>query len=385
MMVYRAKKLGFRFAVLDASACAPAAGIADVFTRGGLQDGEALRELAAQADVLTCEIEHINTETLRELEEAGCAVRPSAAVLEVIQDKLTQKRFFERHAVPVTPCFAEDSPVAADLRGRRFPLVQKARREGYDGRAVRVLESASSQRLAAPSLFEERLVLDKELAVMAARGLDGTLALYPVAEMVFHSGGNILESVIVPARIGEETARVCQKIAADAVTALGSLGGVGVFGIELFLDKAGRLFLNEAAPRPHNSGHYTMEACPVCQFEQHLRAAAGLPLGSPRLLRPAVMLNLLGEPDAQGVPVFEGLPDALGTPGLSLHLYGKEEVRPLRKMGHATITADTLEEALEKADFVRRVLRVRGGGKSAPEGNAAAKAVSEKNWPGRNA
>ncbi|MDR2589017.1 MAG: ATP-grasp domain-containing protein, partial [Spirochaetales bacterium] len=203
--------------------------------------------------------------------------------------------------------------------------------------------------------------------------------------MGFHSGGNILDSVIVPARITEETARLCQKIAADAVGALGDLGGVGVFGIELFLDKTGRLFLNEAAPRPHNSGHYTMEACPVCQFEQHVRAAAGLPLGSARLLRPAVMLNLLGEPDARGVPVFEGIAEALETPGLSLHLYGKEEVKPLRKMGHATITADTLEEALEKADFVRGVLRVRGGGKAAPEGNAAAKTASEKNWPGRNA
>jgi 5-(carboxyamino)imidazole ribonucleotide synthase len=358
MMIYRAKTLGFRFAVLDADPAAPAASLADIFIQGSLKDEEAIKKLTAAADVCTYEIEHINAAALETQRAAGKLIYPSPATLRTIQDKLLQKKLFSRENIPTAPWFAEDDPAAADLSQRRFPLVQKTRRGGYDGRGVRVLQNPGDAPLPAPSLFEDMIDIDKELAVMAARGRDGSLAVYPAVEMTFNPEHNICDTVIAPARISGETAALVRDIALRAVSAL---EGVGVFGVELFLDKRGRVLLNEVAPRPHNSGHYTMEACVTCQFEQHLRAVAGLPLGDSRLIRPAVMFNLLGEPDSRGAPRIEGYAEALSVPGLSLHLYGKSETRPFRKMGHATVTAETLGEALEKADYVRSVLKVRGG------------------------
>jgi 5-(carboxyamino)imidazole ribonucleotide synthase len=347
MMIYRAKKLGFRFAVLDEEG-APAESLADIFIKGSLKDARALAELARAADVLTYEIEHINTGAL-----AGTPVFPSPAALKTIQDKLLQKQLFAEKGIPTAAFFAD----AADRGKKKFPLVQKARREGYDGRGVRVLQSAVDIPLPVPSIFEEMVDIDKELAVMAARGSDGSLAVYPVVETVFNPEHNICDAVMAPARIDEKSAATARQIALAAVAAL---DGVGIFGVELFLDKQGRVLLNEVAPRPHNSGHYTMEACVTCQFEQHIRAVAGLPLGDASLLRPAVMLNILGQPGGTGRPLVEGLHEALSVPGLSLHLYGKTEARPFRKMGHLTVTAGTLEEALEKARYAGSVLKITG-------------------------
>ncbi|MDR1626827.1 MAG: 5-(carboxyamino)imidazole ribonucleotide synthase [Spirochaetia bacterium] len=350
MMIYRAKKLGFRFAVLDGEG-APAESLADIFIKGNLKDAKALAALAGAADVLTYEIEHVNADALQAME--GTPVFPSPATLKTIQDKLLQKRLFAEKGIPVA-AFFED---AEERAKRKFPLVQKARREGYDGRGVRILQSAADAPLPVPSFFEEMVDIEKELAVMAARGADGCLAVYPVVEMAFNPEHNICDTVIAPARIDEKTAATARQIALAAVAAL---DGVGIFGVELFLDKQGRILLNEVAPRPHNSGHYTMEACVTCQFEQHVRAVAGLPLGDAALLRPAVMLNLLGQPGGAGQPAIEGLHEALSVPGLSLHLYGKTQARPFRKMGHFTITAATLEEALEKAQYARSVLKITG-------------------------
>jgi 5-(carboxyamino)imidazole ribonucleotide synthase len=175
--------------------------------------------------------------------------------------------------------------------------------------------------------------------------------------MVFNPEYNICDTVIAPARIDEKTAAAARDIAVSAVEAL---DGVGVFGVELFLDRQGHVLLNEVAPRPHNSGHYTMEACVTCQFEQHIRAVTGLPLGDASLLRPAVMVNLLGQPGSEGKPVIEGVTEALKVPGLSLHLYGKREARPFRKMGHFTVAAATHDEALRKAEYARSLLKIRG-------------------------
>ncbi|MCL2601681.1 MAG: 5-(carboxyamino)imidazole ribonucleotide synthase [Treponema sp.] len=366
MMMYRSKKLGFRFAVLD-RAGAPAQAMADFFIDGALQDADALERLAGVSDVLTYEIEHINTDALDRLCEKGHSVRPSPQSLRVIQDKLAQKELFAARGIPTAAFFAEDNPLDADLSAKKFPLVQKTRRGGYDGRGVRVLRGAADARMPEPSLFEEMVDIDTELAVMAARGTDGTLAVFPVAEMAFNPDHNICDTVIAPARIDEKTAAAAQDIARSAVSAL---EGAGIFGVELFLDKRGRVLLNEVAPRPHNSGHYTMEACVTCQFEQHIRAVAGLPLGDTALVRPAVMVNLLGEPGSSGAPVIAGLDAAMRVSGLSLHLYGKTECRPFRKMGHFTVTADSLEEALEKADFARAVLKISGNGNTPEKGLA---------------
>jgi len=210
-----------------------------------------------------------------------------------------------------------------------------------------------------PSIFEDMVDIDKELAVMAARSRDGSLAVFPVTEMAFNPDHNICDTVIAPARVDEKTATAAREIAVSVVEAL---DGVGIFGVELFLDKQGRVLLNEVAPRPHNSGHYTMEACLTCQFEQHVRALTGLPLGDTTLLRPAVMLNLLGQPGSKGPPLLHGYEEAMKISGLSPHLYGKTDCRPFRKMGHFTVTAATVEEALKKAEYARGILKIGGHG-----------------------
>jgi len=368
MMIYRAKKLGFGFAVLDGKG-APAETLADHFIEGSLKDPIALEQLARASGVMTYEIEHINTDALEDLNSRGFKMYPSPALLRIIQDKLLQKELFTKKGIPTAAYFKEDNPESADFSARKFPVVQKTRREGYDGRGVRVLRSAEDKPLPVPSLFEEMVDIDKELAVMAARGRDGSMAVYPVTEMAFKADHNICDTVIAPARVNEKTAAIAQDIAVSVVEAL---DGVGIFGVELFLDKQGRVLLNEVAPRPHNSGHYTMEACITCQFEQHVRAITALPLGDTALLRPAVMLNLLGQPEgwtgqsgSAGPMLIQGYEEALKIPGLSLHLYGKAESRPFRKMGHFTVTAATLDEAIKKAEHVRTILKI--GGKN-PQG-----------------
>ena len=360
MMIYRSKKLGFRFASLDA-ADAPAKALSDVFIEGSLKDAAALERLAKVSDVMTYEIEHINTDALDDLYARGHPMYPSPATLRVIQDKLLQKELFVKKGLPTAPFFAEEHPETMDFSAKKFPLVQKTRKGGYDGKGVRVLPTAGDKPMPAPSLFEDMVDIDKELAVMVARGRDGSLSVFPVTEMAFNPDHNICDTVIAPARIDEKTAAAAREIAVSVVQAL---DGVGIFGVELFLDKQGKVLLNEVAPRPHNSGHFAMEACVTCQFEQHVRALAGLPFGDVTLLRPAVMLNILGQPGSSGPVRIGGYEEALKVPGLSLHLYGKAEARPFRKMGHFTVTAATLEEALEKAEYARTILKVGGANPS---------------------
>ena len=356
MMIYRSKKLGFRFSVLDGED-APAKAISDIFLIGSLKNADALEKLARTSHIMTYEIEHINTDALEDLYSKGYQMYPSPSVLRVIQDKLSQKELFIKNGLPAAAYFTEDNPAEADFAARKFPLVQKTRREGYDGRGVRVLRNVEDKPMPAPSIFEDMVDIDKELAVMVARGRDGAVAAFPVTEMAFNPDHNICDTVIAPARVDEKTAAAAREIAVNVVEAL---DGVGIFGVELFLDRQGCVLLNEVAPRPHNSGHYTMEACRTCQFEQHVRAITGLPLGDTTLLQPAVMLNLLGQPGSAGTPFVQGYEEALKIPGLSLHLYGKVDVRPFRKMGHFTVTAATLEEALEKAEYARGLLKIGG-------------------------
>ncbi|HEX9652849.1 MAG TPA: 5-(carboxyamino)imidazole ribonucleotide synthase [bacterium] len=359
MLTLKAKQMGFYVAVLDPTPNSPAGQIADHELVGHFYDADKLHELAASCDVTTYDIEHIDTDALKQLHRAGRRLIPSPHLLDIIQDKLTQKSVLKRHGLPV-PRF--ESMVAPDPHAFEtfgYPLVQKARRGGYDGRGVAVLRSAVDFGLAlqVDSLIEECVDLDKELAVMVARSQDGEVQSYPVTEMLFNQDGNILDYLLAPAQISEKLSEAAQSLAIQSVEAL---QGVGVFGVELFLSKSGELFVNEIAPRPHNSGHYTIEACVTSQFEQHLRAITGLPLGSTGLLRPAVMINLLGEPGFSGPPLIDGLPSALAIPGVSFHLYGKAETRPLRKMGHVTIVDDSLDAALSKAHRIKDIVKIKG-------------------------
>jgi 5-(carboxyamino)imidazole ribonucleotide synthase len=359
MMSQRAKKLGCHVVVLDPTPDSPAGQVSMRQVIGSFEDPERIRELAEMCDVTTYDIEHIHTETLKTLAAEGHRVVPSPALLDLIQDKLSQKELFETHGLP-TPRFERmDAPDAGAMAAFGYPLVQKARRGGYDGRGVMIHRGPEDfpNALPDPSLIEEAVELEKELAVMVARNANGEIKSFPVVEMTFDPRANLLDLLLSPARIEPQLARDAQELALETVRAL---DGEGIFGIELFLSKSGRLFVNEVAPRPHNSGHHTIEACITDQFEQHFRAILNLPLGATDQLCPAVMLNLLGEEGYRGEVIVEGMQEVLAMAGVSVHLYGKKETRPYRKMGHVTILDADLDRAREKAERVKRTLRILG-------------------------
>ncbi|GFP43385.1 5-(carboxyamino)imidazole ribonucleotide synthase, partial [Candidatus Hakubella thermalkaliphila] len=355
MMAQKAKKIGFYVTVLDPTPDCPATQVADKQVVGDFYDENKLRELVEESDVTTYDIEHIDVEVLKELFDKGHKIYPSPYLLDVIQDKLKQKDVLYKGGIPVPRYQKVESSICLEKFG--FPIVQKARKGGYDGRGVVVLRDKGDldKAIKVESLVEEFIDFEKELAVMVARNAKGEVRCYPVVEMVFDERANICDMVIAPARIEKEIEEQAKKIAIKSIEAL---DGVGIFGVEMFLAK-NKVLVNEIAPRPHNSGHYTIEACLTCQFEQHVRAITGLPLGSTKLLSPAVMVNLLGEERCQGHSTIEGLNKALSISGLSFHFYGKKVTRPFRKMGHVTILDENLERAIEKAKKVKDFLKVK--------------------------
>jgi 5-(carboxyamino)imidazole ribonucleotide synthase len=357
MMAQDARRLGLATIVLDPDPNAPAAQLADAHVRGDVRDARSLERLVCESDVTTFDLEDVDAASLEGLVRRGHPILPAPALLRTIQDKLSQREALAAAGLP-GPRFghvAEPSREAFERFG--LPLVQKLRRGGYDGRGVVLLRDEGSLGRALPgdSLVEELVPIRRELAVMVARSTRGEVASYPVVEMVFDPEANLLELLLAPARIDAPTAATARRTACRAVEAL---GGVGIFGVELFESVDGEILVNEIAPRPHNSGHYTIEACATSQFEQHLRAILGLPLGSTEQLRPAAMVNLLGS--GRGRPRVEGLNEALSVAGASIHLYGKTETRPRRKMGHVTVLDASVDCALEKARRVRHVLKIDG-------------------------
>lgn len=359
MMVKAAKRLGCTCVVLDPTPGSPAGQVAGHQIVGAYHDPARLRELAESCDVTTFDIEDIDTDTLIELEREGRTIHPSPSLLAEIQDKLRQKRLLAAAGIPTAGFVEVEGDERAAFARFGYPLVQKARRGGYDGRGVAVLKSAAdfNAYLPVPSLVERFVPADKELAVLVARGRDGDTRSYPVVEMRFRPGENVLDLLLAPAQVPPEIAAAAQGLAVRTVHAL---GGVGIFGIELFLTADGTLLVNEVAPRTHNSGHYTIEACITDQFEQHLRAILGLPLGSTDLLCPAAMINLLGAPGHRGRPVIRGMAAALAIPGVCLHIYGKAATTPFRKMGHVTVLDRDLGAARDKAERVRGLLEITG-------------------------
>lgn len=356
MMCMEAKKMGFYVVVLDPTPNSPAGQLADEEITASFFDSEKIQQLVKKVDVTTFDLENIDVQTLKRLHGEGHEILPSPFVLEIVQDKLLQKQFLKSKGLPV-PKFKPVFNLREDVREFGFPAVQKTRRGGYDGRGVFVLrnESDLQNALKGETYLEEFVEIEKELAVMVARNKKGDIGCYPVVEMYFDERVNICQTVIAPARITEKHAKLAREIAVAVVEAFDT---AGIFGVEMFLTKAGEIIVNEVAPRPHNSGHYTIEACVTSQFEQHIRAILNLPLGSTKLLSPAVMVNVLGEVGHVGKPKIEGLEEALAIEGLSFHFYGKKETRPYRKMGHFTILDEDVERALQKALKAMRVLRV---------------------------
>jgi len=361
MLVKAARRLGCTCTILDPVPGSPAGQVAGHQIVGSLHDPAKLRELAETCDVTTYDIENIDTATLMELEQEGCRIVPSPALLAVIQDKLLQKQALRDAGIPTADFIDLPSPSPEALAGFGFPLVQKLRRGGYDGRGVAVLRGPEDlgRILSGPSLAERFIADAREIAVLVARGGDDDIRTYPPVDMVFREGENVLDLLLAPADLAPEQEAAARHLAVGTIRAL---GGVGIFGVEMFLDRSGRFLVNEVAPRTHNSGHWTIEACVTDQFEQHLRAVLGLPLGATDLLSPAAMLNLLGDPSGQGRPLIRGLAAALAIPGVCVHIYGKAASQPHRKMGHVTVLDASREAARAKAEQVRQVLTITGEG-----------------------
>jgi len=360
IMSQKAKKMGFHVTILDPTFNCPAAQVSDKHIMGGFYDKEKLEQLVQETDVTTFELEHVDTQILKELFDNGHTIHPSPYVIELIQNKYEQKKLLDQKGIPV-PAY-KDVKKDEDLAAFGFPVIQKAKMGGYDGKGVQMLRSEADLQdcLKTESFIEELVDIDKELAVIVARNIEGDIKCYPVVEMLFDERVNICDIVMAPAKISKE---IEEKSVEVSVKSIEALEGVGIFAVELFLTKSGDVLVNEIAPRPHNSGHYTVEACATSQFEQIIRAVTNLPLGSTKLISPAVMINLLGEEGYEGEPFIDGIHEALEIPELSFHFYGKTFTKPFRKMGHVTVLDNEIDKALDKAMQAKDILKIKGSKK----------------------
>lgn len=274
----------------------------------------------------------------------------------MIQDKGLQKQFYAKHNIPTADFTIIENAAALSNGNVEFPIVQKMRKGGYDGKGVQVLKSEADLANAfdEPSILEKMVPFTKELSVIVARNEQGQIATYPVVDMEFNAEANLVEFLFSPADITEEIEQKATIIAKQVAEATGM---VGILAVELFLTSNGDILVNEMAPRPHNSGHQTIEGNITSQYEQHLRAILNLPLGSTAITKPSVMVNLLGEKNHTGEVYYQGLTDVLSMEGVHVHLYGKNQTKPFRKMGHVTVTDNTVYRAKEKAKKVKETLK----------------------------
>lgn len=359
MIAQEAKRMSLKVVVLDPQKECPAAAVVDEQIVADFKDQSAIENLASKCDILTYEIELANSSVLRDLEVRNHEIHPSAQTLRTIQNKYRQKTFFKEKNIPLPDFDLLDGGTNLKKLASRygFPLLVKACEDSYDGRGNILIRSQDDflkwydQLNGKKYMVEQIIKFKKELSVMVARSKRGHIESFPVVENIHRN--NIMETTIVPARVSESIRRKAKKIAERSARAL---GGSGIFGIELFLTADDRVLVNEVSPRPHNSGHYTIEACSISQFEQHLRAILDLPLSRPQLLSPAVMINILGPSYYNGSYRIKGLKEFCSVQGAQLHLYGKKISKPNRKLGHITVTAASAQSALRRAKHARKAL-----------------------------
>ncbi len=347
--------------VMDPSDKAPGRIACNTFVVGDLMDYDKVMEFGKNVDVLTIEIENVNTDALAALEEKGVKVYPQASVLKTIQNKCKQKQFYKSNHIPTAAFELFDSKDALkDAVGKgavSFPFVWKSEAMGYDGYGVQIVRSISDLESVSKGacMAEDLVAIDKELGVIVCRSPKGESVCYPCVEMEFHPTANQVEYVLSPARIS----KTLEKKATDlALLVSQSYKHVGLLAVELFLTQEGELIVNEVAPRPHNSGHYSIEASYTSQFEQHIRAILDLPLGNTENKVAGVMVNLVGKEGYKGPVHYKNLEDILAIEGVNPHIYGKKETRPFRKMGHITIVNKNLDTAREIAEHVKETIEV---------------------------
>jgi 5-(carboxyamino)imidazole ribonucleotide synthase len=357
MFIQEAINYDVHISVLDPAADAPCAPYAHSFTQGSFDDFDTVYAFGKNQDVLTIEIEHVNVEALEKLKSEGVKVYPDPAILRIVKDKGLQKQFYAEHQIPTAPFYLIDSKEDIERFVGDFPVMQKMRTGGYDGKGVQPLRTTADIEKAfdVPSVLEKMVDFEKEIAILIARNESGEMVTFPIVEMEFNPEANLVEFLFSPAAVSHEVTQQAEEIAHKLVKALDF---VGLLAIEFFVTKSGQVLVNEIAPRPHNSGHHTIEACGTSQYEQHLRSILNLPLGDTRLIQPAVMINLLGEKGFTGPVNYEGMREALAMPGVYVHLYGKASTKPFRKMGHVTVTHPDLETAKVNARKVLSTIRV---------------------------
>jgi 5-(carboxyamino)imidazole ribonucleotide synthase len=361
MLIQEASKFDISTYVMDSDENAPASEIATKFFKGSLKNYDDVYNFGKIVDLLTIEIESVNIDALKKLENEGLKIFPQTSIIEIFQDKFKQKKFYKDNNIPTSEfVFCKDeNEIIQKINEKiiKFPFVQKLTKGGYDGRGVAIInnENELDNLLKGESIIEEKVSIGKEIAVIIARNLNGEIATYEPVEMIFNQEANLVEEILSPARIPEIITKQAKEIAQILAN---SFNLVGLLAIEFFVDDKGNLFVNESAPRKHNSGHHTIDSTITSQFEQHLRAILNLPLGSTYQYLPAIMYNLIGEPNYQGEVYYQGLEEILKVPGVKVHIYGKKNTFPYRKMGHINIVGNSVEEIFQKLDIVKKNIKV---------------------------
>lgn len=351
MLLQEALNLDIELHFLDGDPSAPCSRNAHSFCIGAITDYDTVLNFGRNFEVITVEIENVSVEALKQLEQEGCKVYPQPRVLELIRDKGLQKQFYLDNGIP-TADFALWKEGQIIPEGFSLPFVQKLRRGGYDGKGVKVMrrDFEWDKRFTEPSVLEAMVPLVKELSVIVARNSNGEIRCFDPVECEFNAEANLVEYQFSPADISKEIASKAQEIAREITS---KLDMVGLLAVEFFLTVEGELLVNEIAPRPHNSGHHTIECCYTSQFEQHLRAILNLPLGDTGLIMPGAMLNVVGEKGFEGPAVYVGIEEVLKLSGVYVHLYGKTQTKPFRKMGHVTVLGRDLGEIKERIEYIK--------------------------------
>jgi 5-(carboxyamino)imidazole ribonucleotide synthase len=361
MLLTETRKFDIQTYILDPSPEAPAQYGSHAFYQGSLLDYDTVYQFGKLVDVLTIEIENVNLDALDQLESEGLPIYPSPKTLRLIQNKGKQKDLYAAHNIPTAPYqrFVDLNNLkkAVENNELKFPFVWKCAQFGYDGNGVKIVRSTIDfvNLPEVECIAEELIPFKNELAVIVAKNTQGEITTYPVVEMEFHPEANQVEYVICPARIDE---KVAQKATEVALKAAQSFNHVGLLAVEIFQTHDDEIIVNEVAPRPHNSGHYSIEASYTSQFENHIRAILGLPLGNTRSKVAGIMVNLVGEEGFSGQVVYENIDKIMAIQGVTPHIYGKRETRPFRKMGHVTIVNENMTEVRKIAEIVKNTIRV---------------------------
>lgn len=361
MLLYETRKFDIHTKVMDPSEEAPSKLACNEFFKGDLMDFDAVYALGKKVDVLTIEIENVNLTALEKLEKEGLKVFPPTRALRIIQNKAKQKLFYVDNNIPTADFqrFAYKSEIEDSVAngGLKFPFIWKAAQFGYDGQGVKVVRKLEDLNglPTGECITEEMVDFKNELAVIVARSASGEVRTYPVVEMEFHPEANQVEYVICPARIDAKVAEKAQEIALQLSN---KIKHVGLLAVEMFQTPDDKILVNEVAPRPHNSGHYSIEASYTNQFEQHIRAILDLPLGNAASKVAGIMVNLVGAEGHTGNVVYENMEKILSLDGVTPHIYGKKQTRPFRKMGHVTIVNNDIKEARKIAEQVKNTIKV---------------------------